>query len=111
MNELSDKAILKELGLRIARYRLNKNMTQKMLAVEAGVSTPTIQRAEHGASIQVMKLIRIVRALNLIGNMESLVPEPPVSPIQQLKMTRKIRQRAFPRQKGSKKKWSWGQTQ
>ena len=108
MNEMSDKAILKELGLRISRYRLNKNMTQKVLAAEAGVSTPTIQRAESGASIQVVKLIRILRALNLIENIESLVPELPVSPLQQLKMQGKTRQRAFSSQEDNKEaNWSW----
>ena len=110
INEMSDRAILKELGLRISRYRLNKNMTQKTLAAEAGVSTPTIQRVESGASIQSVKLLRILRALNLIENIECFVPEFPVSPIQQLKMRGKTRQRAFSPQEDNKNKeskWSW----
>lgn len=108
MNYMSDKAILKELGFRISRYRLNKNMTQKALAVEAGVSTPTIQRAESGASIQTVKLIQILRVLNLVENIESLVPELPVSPLQQLKMKGKTRQRAFSlKQKIKGADWSW----
>lgn len=108
-NEMSDGAILNEFGLRISRCRLNKNMTQDALAVEAGVSTPTIQRAESGASIQLLKLIRILRALNLIENIESLIPELAVSPLQQLKMRGKIRQRASSPQEDDKEAdWSWG---
>ncbi|MCK4994275.1 MAG: helix-turn-helix transcriptional regulator [Candidatus Omnitrophica bacterium] len=108
INEMSDKAILKELGLRISRYRLNKNMTQKILAAEAGVSISTIQRVESGASIQAVKLMRILRSLNLIENIEALVPEFPVSPIQQLKMMGKTRQRAFsPQEENKESKWSW----
>lgn len=108
-NEMSDEAILNELGLRISKHRLNKNMTQDTLAAEAGVSTPTIQRAESGASIQLLKLIRILRALNLIENIESLAPELAVSPLQQLKMKGKIRQRASSPQEDDKKAdWSWG---
>jgi len=108
-NEMSDGAILNELGLRISRYRLNKNMTQDALAAEAGVSTPTIQRAESGASIQLLKLIRILRALNLIENIESLAPELAVSPLQQLKMRGKIRQRASTPQEDDKEAdWAWG---
>lgn len=107
-NEMSDKAIMNELGLRISRYRLNKNMTQNALAVEAGVSTPTIQRAESGASIQLVKLIRILRALNLIGNIEALVPELSASPLQKLKMKGKTRRRASSRQEDRKETdWSW----
>jgi len=106
---MSDGAILNELGLRISRYRLNKNMTQDALAAEAGVSTATIQRAESGASIQLLKLIRILRALNLIENIESLAPELAVSPLQQLKMRGKIRQRASTPQEDDKEAdWDWG---
>jgi len=107
-NEMSDVAILNELGSRISMYRLNRNMTQGALAAEAGVSTPTIQRAESGASIQLLKLIRILRALNLIANMESFVPELAASPLQQLKMKGKTRQRASSRQEDDKESdWSW----
>lgn len=106
---MSDKAILHELGLRISRYRLNKNMIQGVLAAEAGVSTATIQRAESGTSIQALKLIRILRALNLIENVESLVPERVVSPLQQLKMKGKIRHRASsPQEVDRESDWSWG---
>lgn len=101
-NEMSDNAIMNEFGLRVSRYRLNKNMTQSALAVEAGVSTPTVQRAESGASIQLVKLIRILRALNLIENIEALIPELSVSPLQQLKIKGKTRQRASSQQEGSK---------
>ncbi|MBU1086533.1 MAG: helix-turn-helix transcriptional regulator [Candidatus Omnitrophica bacterium] len=108
LNEMSDKAILKEMGLRIARNRLNRNMTQKVLAFESGVSKPTIQRAEAGVSIQVDKLIRILRALNLVKNIESLVPELPSSPLQQIKLKGKARQRAFSKSKDNKQDdWSW----
>jgi DNA-binding XRE family transcriptional regulator len=34
----SDDAVLKELGERLSRYRLNSNLTQESLANEAGIS-------------------------------------------------------------------------
>ena len=101
-NEMSDKAILSELGLRILRHRLNKNITQNTLAVEAGVSESTIQRVESGASIQLLKLMRILRILNLIENLETLAPGLAVSPLQQLKMRIEVRQRASSQQKNNK---------
>ena len=64
------------LGQRIARYRLNRNMTQSALAGEAGVSLPTVQRLEGGHSTQATNLIRVLRALRLLGNLDNLVPEP-----------------------------------
>jgi putative transcriptional regulator len=107
-NEMSDKAILKELGARISRYRLNKNMTQEALAAEAGVSRSALQRAESGTSIQLFKVVRVLRALNIADNLESFVPEPAASPLQQLKMNGKIRQSARPSKKKDKKaEWNW----
>lgn len=111
-SEMSDRAILKELGLRISRYRLNRNMTQSALAIESGISRATVQRVERGASIQLSKLVRILRVLNLITNMDSFVPEPPVSPLQQLEMRGKTRQRAPSLEKDDNETgWSWGDTQ
>ncbi|MFP6757733.1 MAG: helix-turn-helix transcriptional regulator [Alphaproteobacteria bacterium] len=109
--EISDRAVLKELGGRIARHRLNKNLTQAILATEAGVSTPTIQRIEQGKSSQSANLIRILRTLKLLENLEILIPEPAVSPIQQAKMHGKRRQRASsPSGKMDQpSEWIWGE--
>ena len=110
LENMSDDAMLKELGSRIAQYRLNRNLTQDALAREVGVSERTIHRVEHGHSIQASSLIRILRVLDLLGNLESLIPEPAISPIQQVKMQGKSRKRASsisdkPEQKAL---WSWG---
>jgi transcriptional regulator with XRE-family HTH domain len=106
----SDEAILAELGSRIARHRLNNNWTQEALAKEAGVSKRTVLRLEHGHSIQASNLIRILRTLRLLENLEALVPEPVLSPVQQVKMHGKTRRRASspgsdkPEQKTP---WAW----
>ncbi len=106
----SDGAILKELGDRLSRYRLNRNLTQDLLAKEAGVSKRTLIRIEGGQSVSIDNLIRVLRAQNLLGNLDALVPAPPASPIQQAKLHGKRRQRAStPSSKPSDPEpWSWG---
>ena len=109
-NDNSDSAVLKEIGNRIAQYRLNQDKTQAALAQEAGVSNRTMTRVENGNSIQASSLIRILRALKLIENLDGLIPEPVASPVQQLKMQGKQRKRASsklekPSREGT---WSWG---
>jgi len=109
-NDLSDKAVLQEVGHRITQYRLNQDKTQAALAQEAGVSNRTMARVEHGDSVQASSIIRILRALQLIENLDAVIPEPSVSPVQQLKMQGKRRQRASSKQAKSTKvePWSWG---
>lgn len=110
VNSLSDEAVLKELGERIAQHRLNQNKTQVVLAQEAGISHRTMARAEHGESVQASSLIRILRALQLLGSLDMLIPVPVASPLQQLKLQGKRRQRASsqPETLDDQEPWSWG---
>ncbi len=105
----SDDAVLKEFGSRIAQYRLNQDKTQAALAQEAGVSSRTMTRVERGHSVQSSSLIRILRALKLVENLDRIIPEPLVSPVQQLIMQGKQRKRASSKPEKPQKKgtWSW----
>jgi transcriptional regulator with XRE-family HTH domain len=106
----TDEAVLGELGRRFARYRLDRNLTQAQLAREAGVSRRTVERIEAGESAQLASFIRILRALELIDNVDALVPEPIASPIEQLKLRGKERRRASPKTqpRGAPGDWTWG---
>ncbi len=108
-NEVSDEVALAELGRRIAQHRLNRNLTQAELARESGVSRSTVARLEQGESTQATNLIRILRVLDLLPNLEALIPEPGVSPLQQLKLRGKSRQRASrASDEEVQEPWSWG---
>jgi transcriptional regulator with XRE-family HTH domain len=107
-NDMSNDAVLEQLGERLRQYRLNKNMTQTALAKEAGVSSRTINRVEHGHSTQLSNLIRLLRSLDLLQNLDALIPEPTPSPIQQMKLRGKSRKRASSLNKEEEyKTWSW----
>lgn len=108
--DLSDDAVLKEIGNRITRYRLNQDKTQVALAQEAGVSSRTMARIEQGDSVQASSIIRVLRALQLAENLDTLIPEPAMSPLQQLKMQGKQRQRASSKSAKPTREasWSWG---
>lgn len=107
----TDAAVLTEIGRRLARVRLEKNLTQVQLAEQAGVSKSTVQRLESGdVSPQLSGFIRVCRVLDLMERLDLVVPEPVPSPVEQLKLGGKRRQRASKAKawKPSPKKWQWG---
>jgi transcriptional regulator with XRE-family HTH domain len=109
--EMTDELIFKELGDRLAKARLDHNLTQVALATEAGVSKRMLERLESGTiSTQLSAFVRICRALNLIDRLDMLVPAPVPSPIAQLKFAGKRRKRASGKRTGRrvKKEWTWG---
>ncbi len=109
--EATDAAILAEIGWRLARLRLEKNLTQVQLADQAGVSKSTVQRLESGdVSPRLSGFIRVCRVLDLVGQLDRLVPEPVPGPVEQLKLSGRRRQRASKAGvvKASPQKWQWG---
>lgn len=82
------------LGQRIAQHRLEQNRTQAELAHEAGVSKRTIERLEGGESIHTTNLIRVLRVLGLLANLNELVPALVPSPLEALRSMEKRRKRA-----------------
>ncbi|MGI9345958.1 MAG: helix-turn-helix transcriptional regulator [Gammaproteobacteria bacterium] len=85
------------MGARIASIRLDRNLTQQELAEEAGVSSRTLARAEAGESVQLLNLIRLLRALNLLQNTETLIPDTTTSPLRLHQLQTPKRQRASKR--------------
>lgn len=94
-SQLTDEAILSELGSRLAAARLGRNLTQAALAEEAGISKRTVERMEAGAvATQLSGFLRVCRVLGLLDRLETLIPETRVSPIALLKQQGRKRQRA-----------------
>jgi transcriptional regulator with XRE-family HTH domain len=109
--QATDEVVLGELGGRLAKIRLDRNLTQAQLATQAGVSKRTVERLETGAvATQLSGFIRVCRVLDVIERFDLLVPEPVSSPVAQLKMAGRKRQRAstIKSVKPLTKKWQWG---
>src|SRR5277367_87658 len=109
--QATDGVVLHELGERLARIRLDRNLTQAQLATACGVSKRTVERLEAGTvGTQLSGFIRVCRALNVIERFDLLVPEPLSSPVEQLKMAGRKRRRASTVKPAepSNRKWQWG---
>ena len=79
---MTDEALLQELGRRIAKQRLERNLSQAQLAEQAGISKRTLERLEAGAAAtQLSLLLRVLRQLDLLERLDLLLPEPQPSPL------------------------------
>jgi len=91
---MSDKAIIKEIGRRVKRRRLEGNFTQQEIADMAGISRPTVSDLERGKPFGILTLIQILRALNALDSIDAFLPDPGISPLQLARMRGAERQRA-----------------
>jgi len=89
----SDKAILDELGTRIRRLRLRKNITQQALAEATTLSLGVIKSLESGRG-KLSTLIGVLRELGALDQLDHFIPEVTISPIQLARMKGKVRERA-----------------
>jgi transcriptional regulator with XRE-family HTH domain len=71
---LSDKAVARELGNRLRRLRLQKNVTQQDLAEATTLSLNTIKSLETGRG-KLATIIAVLRELGALDQLDSLVPE------------------------------------
>ena len=110
---MTDEVLLRLVGQRIASLRLTRNLTQGELAEQAGLGVRTVQRLELGlAATQLSGFVRVCRVLGLVDRFDSLLPEPPASPMAQLKLQGRKRRRATGRKSVARvaKKWTWGES-
>lgn len=102
-NNMSNSALLAEMGARLKSLRVEQNKDQQQFAYEAGLSLRTLSRLENGHSVSFEAVLKVIRALGLIERLDLLLPTVDISPVEQAKNKRsKPRQRAS----GSKTKSS-----
>ncbi|MHA6919123.1 helix-turn-helix transcriptional regulator [Ralstonia pseudosolanacearum] len=84
-----------ELGERLKKLRVHRNLDQASLAARAGISVRTLRNLESGSGSSLHTLIQVVRALGREQWFETIAPVPTINP---LMLTRT----AAPRQRASK---------
>jgi transcriptional regulator with XRE-family HTH domain len=82
-----------ELGRRLQRLRLSRNVDQRTVAEKAGIARAALQNLEAGRGSSVKTLVRTLKALNYLEGIEILAPEPTVNPLALLK-TKRLPERA-----------------
>ena len=93
-HSMSDKALMKFVGNFIKQKRLEKNLTQNLVAESAGVSRSTLSLMERGKTVTLATLIQVLRVLDQLHVLEIFTVQKQMSPIQLAKLEQEIRERA-----------------
>jgi len=110
--QLSDTAVLSELGARLAHVRVEQGLQQIELAELAGIGIATLQRLEAGHEVRLTTVIRVLRALGVLEALDAVVREPGPGPLELLELQGRRRQRVRASRAsdlgGSPQPWRWG---
>ena len=93
---MSDSSVAAEIGRRVRRSRLRRNVTQRNLASQAGIGRTTLLRLEAGEDVSMSTVVAVLRALNALDALDAILPEPEFSPLNP--NSEPDRQRARPRE-------------
>ena len=91
--QMSDVAIVQQLGGYIRHIRMQQNKTQAQLAEMAGLNRWTISQIENGESVTITSLIQILRALDSLHVLRAFEVSDEISPLEYAKLKKKQRKR------------------
>lgn len=91
---MSDRAILREIGRRIKRRRLDRNLSQQRVADQAGIARSTLVKIERGHPSGFKTVIQILRVLGILDELNAFLPDSGPSPLQLARLKGRERQRA-----------------
>lgn len=92
--QMTDAAIVAQIGRSIKNTRLKKNITQAQLAKNAGLNRWTISKIENGESVTLSSLIQILRALDAFYVLDNFEVNESISPLAYAKLKKEQRERA-----------------
>lgn len=90
---MTNASVAAELGNRLEALRLAQNMTQQALADEIGITAKSYRQLVAGGG-KLENMVAALRALNALEQLENFLPAAAPSPLEQLKLRGKQRQRA-----------------
>lgn len=105
---MSDNSLVETIGGFIRHHRLLQNKTQDQLARDAGINRSTLVAFEKGNRSNLITLIQLLRALNLLDVMQQFKIQQELSPIQLAELDSAKRKRASKKKSGKKRpKSTW----
>ena len=93
--------IMADIGKRLRRLRVQRDLDQNELAERSGLSRRSIYQLENGKGSTLETLIRYLRALDYLEGIEHLAPKQVISPVAMLRQSKAEPVRVVHRRKRS----------
>ena len=91
--QMSDTALIGQMGAFIKGKRIDRNLTQAQLAKTSGLNRWTISQIENGESINLSSLIQMLRALDCLYVLSEFEHKEVISPLEYAKLKKKQKTR------------------
>lgn len=107
---MSDETLLSELGDRLSARRINLQLTQAEVAEQAGIGKRTLENLEAGNAVNLTSFLRVLRVLQALPELNTLLPEAGPRPMDMLKRSGKRRKRVSTRTRDKSEQaapWQW----
>ena len=92
--QMTDFAIMEQIGSYIKQTRLGLNKTQQQVAEDSGLNRWTISQIENGESVTLTSFIQVLRALNALHVLDNFIVTNEISPLAYAKLKKEQRERA-----------------
>lgn len=92
--EMTDQAILGDLGRRLQRRRLDRNLSQQDVADRAGLDRTTVGALEREGRATLLTFVQVLRAVGALDELNAFLPDLGPSPLDLAQRQGRIRKRA-----------------
>ena len=107
---MTSRDLVKEMGRRLKVVRLSRNLTQQLVAREAGIGTRTLHRLEAGEGPALDSFVRVAQVLGLAERVLEVIPKDEIRPMERAVSGKPERKRARPASgHPARQHWTWGE--
>jgi len=89
LSSKNDREVMAELGRRLGALRKAHGLKLSDVAERAALERRTVSRAERGDNPRLETLLRILRVYGRLDALDGFIPEPIVSPMDELRRRRR----------------------
>jgi transcriptional regulator with XRE-family HTH domain len=93
---LPDLAILREIGSNLRQIWLIRNQAQQAVTNAASIDRATLSQIEHGRPTSLLTSVQLLRTLEQLDSLDSLVAKAEISPLALARPASKERRNASP---------------